>query len=69
MSFIRGAVTEMKRKFDDPYIVVSGDFNQWPTDEALEDFPDVSEVDVGPTRGKPVKIGHRGRNPPTAGGR
>ena len=51
LDFIRGAVVEMKRKFQDPYVVVSGDFNQWKVDETLEDFPDLSETDVGPTRG------------------
>ena len=41
----------MKRKFDDPYIIISGDFNQWSIDSTLEDFPDLGEVNVGPTRG------------------
>ena len=27
-----------------------GDFNQWPVDEALSEFPDVKEAPVGPTR-------------------
>ena len=27
-----------------------GDFNQWPVQEALQDFPDITEADVGPTR-------------------
>ena len=48
---MRGSVTEIKRRFNDPYIIVSGDFNQWKIDETLEDFPDLIEVEVGPTRG------------------
>ena len=51
LDYIRGSVIEMKRKFDDPYIIISGDFNQWSIDSTLEDFPDLGEVNVGPTRG------------------
>ena len=51
LQYVRGAVTEIKRKFTDPYIIVSGDFNQWKVNETLEDFPDLTEVMVGPTRG------------------
>ena len=51
LQYIRGAVTEIKRRCDDPYIIVSGDFNQWKVNETLEDFPDLTEVMVGPTRG------------------
>ena len=41
----------MKRKFDDPYVVVAGDFNQWQVDSALQDYVDMVEVPVGATRG------------------
>ena len=51
LNFIRGAVIGVKRKLDDPYIIISGDFNQWKIDETLEDFPDLLEANVGPTRG------------------
>ena len=51
LDFISGAVMEAKRKFDDPLIIVTGDFNQWDVARALQDFPDIHEVNVGPTRG------------------
>lgn len=41
----------MKQKFDDPFIVLGGDFNQWPGEQIIVEFPDVSEVDVGSMRG------------------
>ena len=50
--FIAGAVAEAKRRFDDPIIIIAGDFNQWKVQEHLADFPDISEHDVGPTRGQ-----------------
>ena len=50
MEFIAGAVTEAKIKYDDPSILVMGDYNQWNVQDYLQDFPDLSEVNVGPTR-------------------
>ena len=29
MDFIGGVVTEMKRRYDDPLLIVAGDYNQW----------------------------------------
>ena len=51
LSFIAGAVTEAKRRYDDPLIVLAGDFNQWKVEEVSEDFPDLAEAMIGPTRG------------------
>ena len=51
LDFMAGTVAEMKRRFDNPIIVVGGDFNQWDIGKALEDFPDLLEALVGPTRG------------------
>ena len=50
MEYIAAAVGEAKRKYDDPYVVVAGDFNQWRVADALVSFPDVVEHSVGPTR-------------------
>ena len=44
-------VLTIKRRYRQPYIVVAGDFNQWPIDQALADYPDLAEAPVGPTRG------------------
>ena len=37
-------VVEMKRRYQDPYIIVAGDFNQWRIDDYLANFADVKEV-------------------------
>ena len=44
MDYIASLVIEAKRRVKDPYIVVSGDFNQWQIAEYLEDFRDVHEI-------------------------
>ena len=44
-------ITEVKRKYKDPYLFVAGNFNQWEIEQPLQDFADVGEVDVGNTRG------------------
>ena len=51
MALIVDAVHEAKRKFDEPRIVVAGDFNQFKIHEYLEEHPDLKEVNAGPTRG------------------
>ena len=51
LEYITNAVTMLKQKYTDPYIVVAGDYNQWDISGALLDFPDMREVDVGNTRG------------------
>ena len=51
LEYIEELVIEMKRRLKDPYIVVCGDFNQWKLPEALQEFRDLKEVNVGPTRG------------------
>ena len=51
MEFIAGAVSEAKRRFVDPLIVVAGDYNQWKIHESLQDFPDLEEQRVGNMRG------------------
>ena len=51
IDYINGSVVEIKRRYKDPIIVLSGDFNQWPVQNAVEDFTDFVEVTAGPTRG------------------
>ena len=76
LEHIAGAVTEAKRKFDDPLIVVAGDYNQWKIGDCLEDFPDLSEFQVGNTRGdhsidrifSNLGIAERGHGAPARGG-
>ena len=33
LDFVAGCVTHVKRKFEDPFIVIAGDFNQWRVEE------------------------------------
>ena len=41
----------MRVKYRDPYMVVTGNFNQSDIAGALEDYHNITEVQVGPTRG------------------
>ena len=34
----------------DPYVVLTGDFNQWRVEDAVQEFRDFHEVGIGPTR-------------------
>ena len=44
-------VLQIKRRYRSPYIIVAGDFNQWPAEDAFLDDPEIQEAHVGPTRG------------------
>lgn len=50
MDYIAGCVTKAKRDYTDPFVVVAGDFNQWQVQDVLEDFVDMEEARLGPTR-------------------
>ena len=50
LNHIENVVLEIKRMYRDPFIMVAGDFNQWPVQDALQDFTDLKEAPVGPTR-------------------
>ena len=43
-------IIQAKRKYNEPLIVVTGDFNQWPLEEAMADYVEFNEVRCGPTR-------------------
>ena len=51
LEYINDTIVHVKRRFKDPYIVLAGDFNQWNIGEAVLDFPDIREAQVGATRG------------------
>ena len=53
LDYITDVVLQMRRTYRDPYLVVAGDFNQWDIAAALQDYPDLTEAAVGPTRGTP----------------
>ena len=50
MEYIRDELHKLKTEFEDPYIVVTGDFNKKDTAVAFSDFPDMKEIAAGPTR-------------------
>ena len=50
VDYVADVVVQMKRKFNDPYLVIVGDFNQWKVEEGLEEHPEIREVLVGNTR-------------------
>ena len=50
MQYIRDEIYKVKNEYEDPYIIVSGDFNKKETSTAFADFVDIEEADAGPTR-------------------
>ena len=50
LQHINNLILELKTKFRDCLICLSGDFNQWEIDRAVEDFPDLAEAITPPTR-------------------
>ena len=50
LDFIEDLVIEMKRRYKDPNLIVTGDFNQWDVSLPLSEFRDFSEAPVGSTR-------------------
>ena len=48
---IEELIVQVKRTYNDPFIVLGGDFNQWQAEEAIHEFPDMTEAVVGQTRG------------------
>ena len=50
LQHISDVLVHVKQRFTDPYIIVTGDFNQWAVEDTLLDFPDIREAPVGATR-------------------
>ena len=42
LDYIYDIIIELKRRYRDPYLIVSGDFNQWNVGRALEEFRDIT---------------------------
>lgn len=51
LEYLEEMIIDIKRRYSDPFVVVTGDFNQWAVGDALQEFADIREVHVGPTRG------------------
>ena len=52
LDYVENVLIELKRRYNDPYLFVAGDFNQWRVEDYIYNFPDMSEMEVGPTRGR-----------------
>ena len=50
-SALSDGIELVKDKFDDPFIIITGDFNKKSIDPAICDFPDIQLVPPVPTRG------------------
>ena len=50
LQHVANIVLDMKRTSNNPYVIVTGDFNQWDVAGALADFPDLQELETPPTR-------------------
>ena len=51
LDLIADLISEAIRLHEGCFVLVMGDFNNWPAEELAEHHPDVREVDHGPTRG------------------
>ena len=51
IEYISDLIGELKRVHNDCMGVLGGDFTQWPIEEFLEDHPEITEAEIGPTRG------------------
>ena len=50
LDYVADVISEAKRRFESPLIIVSGDWNQWPVTHVIQEHPDLTEVVHGPTR-------------------
>ena len=49
--YLCDVLISLKNRFNDPYIIIGGDFNKREISKAIKDFKDVSTVPTGPTQG------------------
>ena len=50
MKIIHTEISKLKTDYEDPFIILAGDFNKKPTGTATDDFPDTKDAEVGATR-------------------
>ena len=50
LEYVADVVSEAKREYQSPFIIVGGDWNQWPIESISQEHPDLVEVEHGPTR-------------------
>ena len=49
--YISDVLDEAKRKYADCSLILAGDFNHWPVEEAVEEHVEITEIKHGNTRG------------------
>ena len=54
LEFLNDLIHAYKSRYQDPFIIVSGDWNKADTDIAISDFPNLSAVLTPPTRGDEI---------------
>lgn len=52
MLCIKEAIARCKQEMGDPYVIVTGDFNRFKAEEAIDDYPDIYLHTTPPTRGQ-----------------
>ena len=50
LSYLVDSILELKARYRDPFISISGDFNSHDVHGYLSDYPDLTVVRTGPTR-------------------
>ena len=50
-NYVNDAGIVLKSRYENPYILVAGDLNRRPLRRILKDFPEITAVKTGPTRG------------------
>ena len=52
LSYVCDVILAQKAKYNDPYVILAGDFNRRDVNQATRDFPDMKIVKTPPTRGR-----------------
>ena len=51
LDHLENVIIGVKSRYNDPYLIIVGDFNQWKIGRVMDNFADLREVKVGNTRG------------------
>lgn len=54
MNLLNDEISKAKTELCDPVIIIGGDYNKKPYNDSIDDFPDISLLQTGPTRGDEV---------------
>ena len=54
LKYINNTLIQLRGRYNDPFVIVGGDFNKRDIKKATQDFPDIKPVHTPPTRGRNV---------------